>query len=116
MRITVAVCFLTAVLAGDVFAQSRPDFSGQWILVHRSDLPSNIAHELTVHQTDRTTSIRGVPLNPPLTTLMIERRSGGGVATPPESYQIGVEGGLVGVVVGGSNERASRRAIASSIK
>jgi hypothetical protein len=75
----------TSVLAGDSVAQSRPDFSGQWVLVSLIDFPSNIAQELTVRQTEQNTSIRGVPLNPPLTTLAIERRSEGRFVTHPES-------------------------------
>ena len=59
-----------------------------------SSSTSSAAQVLTVHQSLTRLSVRGTPIDPPLITLAVERRSSDGVHS--DLYTIGVSGGTVG--------------------
>jgi hypothetical protein len=84
------------VLTASVAAQNRPDFSGNWILV--SPQNSNGAQTMTVRETFARTSVSGAPIEPPLITLAVERRSASGVRS--DRYTIGVVSGTTSGVIG----------------
>jgi hypothetical protein len=72
-----ASCLLIILVGQTVSAQNRPDFSGDWVLVRRGGVPLNAAQSITVHESFKRESVRGAPVNPPLITLMVERRING---------------------------------------
>src|SRR5262245_20426117 len=88
-------------------AQDRPDFSGDWILVNRSDAPAaNAAQSITVHESFKYESVRGTPVDPPLITLLVERRINGTVHS--ELYTVGTITGTVGGTVFGRQREQTR--------
>jgi|KBSMisStandDraft_5_1062788.scaffolds.fasta_scaffold650378_1 hypothetical protein len=98
--------FILIVLVGQpVSAQEKPDFSGDWILINRSNAPSNAAQSISVHESFKHESVRGTPVDPPLITLLVERRVNGTVHS--ELYTVGTISGTVGGTgFGGKSERA----------
>ena len=82
-----------------VAAQDKPDFSGRWVLVSSSTPDPSAAQILTVRQTVTRTNVRGGPMQPFFSTLIVERQFADHAATA--TYQIGVQGGMVGGIVGG---------------
>ncbi len=77
-----------------IAAQSKPDFSGRWILTTRQtdvDIPS----ALSVRQTIARTTLRSDPMEPFFRDITIERQLETG--TTSETYPIGVQGGAVPV-------------------
>ena len=97
--------FILILLVGQaVSAQDKPDFSGDWILVNRSDAPSSAAQSISVHESFKRESVRGTPVDPPLVTLLVERRINGTVHS--ELYTVGTISGTVGgTVFGGQREQ-----------
>src|SRR5438132_8722685 len=98
-RTAAVVSVAALLLTGTAFSQSRPDFSGRWVLTDPGDASSAVAPEFIVTQTAQSTSVRGAPLSPPLMSITIQRRFKDG-AIRLETYSIGIEGGTVGGVVG----------------
>ena len=96
---------LTAIPTA-VAAQDKPDFSGRWVLVSSSTPDPSAAQILTVRQTVTRTDVRGRPMEPYFSALIVERQFADRAATA--TYQIGVQGGMVGAIVGGG--RAETRA------
>jgi len=82
-----------------VAAQDKPDFSGRWVLVSSSTPDPSAAQTLSVRQTVTRTNVRGGPMQPFFSTLIVERQFADRAATA--TYQIGVQGGMVGGIVGG---------------
>src|SRR5678815_5529148 len=94
MRMILASCVLILSVGQPASAQDKPDFSGDWILVNRRDAPTNAAQSITVHESFKRESVRGTSVNPPLITLMVERRINGTVHG--ELYTVGTISGTVG--------------------
>jgi hypothetical protein len=80
-------------------AQDKPDFSGRWILVASARSDPSVAQSLTVRQPVIRTNVFGAPMPPSFLQLTVDREFIG--STQTDNYQIGVEGGTVGGVVGG---------------
>jgi len=89
-----------------VAAQDKPDFSGRWILVSSSTPDPSAAQTLTVRQTVTRTNVRGGPMQPFFSALIVERQFADRAATA--TYQIGVQGGMVGGIVGGGGAETRR--------
>jgi hypothetical protein len=81
-----------------VSAQSKPDFSGTWILESSPSGPE-IPRTLTVSHTLATTNVRGEPIRPAFNTVRITRTIAND--TLSETHQIGVEGGIIGGIAPG---------------
>src|SRR5262245_24156245 len=77
-----------------VAAQDKPDFSGRWVLVSSGTPDPSAAQTLSVRQTVTRTNVRGGPMQPSFSTLIVERQFADRAATA--TYQIGVQGGMVG--------------------
>ena len=104
MRMHLASCILVLLVGQAASPQDKPDFSGDWILVNRSDAPSNAAQSISVHESFKRESVRGTPVDPPLITLLVERRINGTVHS--ELYTVGTISGTVGgTVFGGQREQ-----------
>jgi hypothetical protein len=104
MRIILASCVLILSVSQPASAQDKPDFSGDWVLVNRRDAPTKAAQSLTVHESFKRESVRGTPVNPPLITLMVERRINGIVHG--ELYTVGtISGTAGGSVLGDETDR-----------
>ena len=78
MRMTMGLCVLVFVIGGASAAQSRPDFSGQWVLASPTDAASDAAPELVIGQAVGMTGV----------ILVVDRRSKDGVRS--ERYRTGV--------------------------
>jgi hypothetical protein len=87
---------LSMFVAASVAAQDTPDFSGQWNLETSADADPAVAQSLTVRQHAVRTNVYGDPIPLFFKELTVERRFGNDVRT--ETYQIGIEGGVVGGV------------------
>jgi hypothetical protein len=96
MRHTGWLSILSMFVAATVAAQDKPDFSGRWILESPADAGPDVARSLTVRQLVVRTNVYGAPMTPFFKELSVERQFGNDVRT--ETYQIGIEGGVVGVV------------------
>lgn len=105
MRLTVISRALIAstVLVAPLLSQSRPDFSGTWILdsLPAADTPATII----VKQVLVRTNFRGEPIAPLFRQIVITR------ASRTDSYDIGAIGGSISGIVGGplSPLRSHRR-------
>jgi hypothetical protein len=93
MRTLLASCILAWSVAPAISAQDKPDFSGQWVLVSPINGAAN-AQTMTVRESFKRESVKGTPMDSPLITLAVERRSNNGVRS--EVYTIGTVGGIVG--------------------
>ena|ERR1700730_3670093 len=80
---------MTARLA----AQDMPDFSGHWVLESGSQATADIPQTLSVNQSLVRTNVRGEPMKPFFRDITVARELQSG--TRSETYQIGVEGGLI---------------------
>ena len=87
---------LSMLVAATVAAQDNPDFSGRWVLETSADAGPDVALFLTVRQPVVRTNVDGAPMPPFFKELSVERQFGDDVRV--ETHQIGVEGGVVGVV------------------
>ena len=87
---------LLMFVAATVAAQDKPDFSGRWILETSAGAGPAVARSLTVRQLVVRTNVYGDPMPPFFKELSVERQFGDDLRV--ESHQIGVEGGVVGVV------------------
>jgi hypothetical protein len=94
MRIHLASCILVLLVAHVTWAQDKPDFSGNWILVSPTDPPDGAARTLIVRETFTRESVKGTPIDPPLIRLAVERRLNTSVRS--DLYTIGTVGGTVG--------------------
>jgi len=92
-----ATCILVLLVTPATSAQEKPDFSGDWTLVSPIDAASNAAQSMTVRQSFKRESVKGTPIQPPLITLAVDRRSKSSVHS--ELYTIGAPGGTVRGVV-----------------
>jgi hypothetical protein len=95
-------CFCAILLTAiptAVAAQDKPDFSGRWVLVSSRTPDPSAAQMLTVRQTVTRTNVRGGPMQPFFSALIVERQFADRAATA--TYQIGAQGGMVGGIVGG---------------
>ena len=90
------VSILWILVAATVAAQDKPDFSGHWILETAAAADPAVARSLTVRQPVVRTNVYGAPMPPFFKELSVERQFVTGVRT--ETYQIGIEGGMVGAV------------------
>jgi hypothetical protein len=97
MRTLLASCILACSVAPAISAQDKPDFSGQWVLVSPINGAAN-AQTMTVRESFKRESVNGTPMDSPLITLAVERRSDSGVHS--EVYTVGTVGGIVGGAVG----------------
>ncbi len=88
---------LSMLVAATVTAQDKPDFSGRWILETSSRAGPDVARSLTVRQPVVRTNVYGAPMPQFFKELSVERQFVTDVRT--ETYQIGVEGGIVGGVL-----------------
>ena len=84
---------LAMLVAGTVAAQDKPDFSGRWILETSAGPGPDGARALTVRQAVARPNVYGAPMPPFFKELSVDRQFGTDVRT--ETYQIGVEGGMV---------------------
>jgi len=98
MRTLLASCILAWSVAPAISAQDQPDFSGQWVLVSPINGAANAARTMTVRESFKRESVKGTPMDSPLITLAVERRSNNGVRS--EVYTIGTVGGIVDGAVG----------------
>jgi hypothetical protein len=87
---------LASFVAATVVAQDNPDFSGRWMLENSSGASPDVALFLTVRQPIVRTNVYGAPMPPFFKELSVERQFGDDLRI--ETYQIGVEGGVVGAV------------------
>jgi hypothetical protein len=87
---------LSMLVAATAAAQDKPDFSGRWILETSVGAGPDVARSLTVRQPVVRTNAYGAPRLPFFKELSVERQFVTGVRT--ETYQIGVEGGMIGGV------------------
>ena len=78
MRMTMLLWVLASVIGGASAAQSKPDFSGQWVLASPTDVGSDAAPELAISQA----------IGTPGAILVVVRRSKDGVRS--ERYRTGV--------------------------
>jgi hypothetical protein len=85
---------LVLLVAHVTWAQDKPDFSGNWILVSPRDPPDDAARTLIVRETFTRASVKGTPVDPPLIRLAVERRLNTSVRS--DLYTIGTVGGTVG--------------------
>src|SRR3982074_1490403 len=83
-------CMLFAAAAA---GQTQPDFSGRWVLVDPVDATTNIPRILIVQQPIVRTNVYGAPMAPAFLRITIERHFVDDIRT--DTYQIGVEGGVV---------------------
>lgn len=88
------LCVLILSVSIAVAAQDRPDYSGEWVLLHPNDHGPELARALVVTQTVVRETIAGKPLSMPLITLAVERRFHDRVRST--TYHIGRMGGTVG--------------------
>jgi hypothetical protein len=85
MRMRRWLCILVSLMAGTAASQDKPDFTGRWVPVNPPD-SAGIAHELFVSES----------FEVPVKVLTVQRRSKSGVTF--DSYQVGLEGGTIGVI------------------
>src|SRR5262245_4825656 len=97
---------LLMAIPAAVAAQDKPDFSGRWVLVSSSTPDPSAAQTLAVRQTVTRTNVRGGPMQPFFSALIVERQFADRAATA--TYQIGVQGGMVGGIVGGGGAETRR--------
>jgi hypothetical protein len=97
---------LSMVVAATVAAQDNPDFSGRWMLETSAGAGPDVALFLTVRQPVVRTNVYGAPMPPFFKELSVERQFGDDLRV--ETYQIGLGGGVVGVV-------AANRGTASAV-
>jgi hypothetical protein len=97
MRTLLASCILAWSAAPAISAQDKPDFSEQWVLVSPTNGATN-AQTMTVRESFKRESVKGTPMDSPLITLAVERRSNNGGRS--EVYTIGTVGGIVDGAVG----------------
>jgi len=90
------LAMLSILLAATVTAQDQPDFSGRWVLEASAVAGPDVAQSLTVRQPIVRTNVHGAPIPPFFKELSVERQFVTGART--DTYQIGVEGGVVGGV------------------
>jgi hypothetical protein len=74
-------------------AQDMPDFSGHWVLKSGSQTTADVPQTLSVKQPLVRTNVRGEPMKPFFRDITVARGLQNG--TRSETYQIGVEGGLI---------------------
>src|SRR4029450_2042134 len=79
-------------------AETKPNFSGQWVLESISTPGSEDARTLSVQHGTRQTPARGRSITAALESIAIERD--GSVV---QSHQIGIVGGVVGGIVAGKD-------------
>lgn len=98
-----AGCFVAPVSRGSsAQVPSRPDFSGEWVLVTASGSTAEHASALTVRQTVTRTTMRGEPMTPWFSRMTVVRRFKSGAVS--ETRDIGTIGATVpGIPVGGSS-------------
>lgn len=94
MQTLLGSCILAWSVAPAISAQDKPDFSGQWVLVSPINGAANAARTMTVRESFKRESVNGTPMDFPLITLAVERRSDSGVHS--EVYTVGTVGGIVG--------------------
>ena len=109
-----AGCLVAPVFPGSsAQVPSRPDFSGEWVLVTASGSTAEHAVALTVRQTVTRTTMHGKPMEPWFSELGLVRRSNGDIVGSSENYKIGLIGGTVsGVPSGSSAAREERTTVA----
>ena len=94
-------CMLFASAAA---GRTQPDFSGRWVLVDPVDATTNIPRTLIVQQPIVRTNVFGAPMPPAFLSITIERHFVDDIRT--DTYQLGVEGGMVGGVSPGVTPNA----------
>ena len=77
-------------------SQTRPDFSGRWVLVDSINTPADLPRSMSVQQPLVTKNQLGQPMPPTYFKLTIERYFVAGSRT--EAYFIGTQGGVVTVL------------------
>ncbi len=100
MRTLLWVIALSMPVGEGLTTQGGVDFSGRWILVAPSAATSDAPPVLSVRQSLVTTNVRGEPMPPFFKEITVEREVPGG--TRAETYQIGVAGGSVRGIGGGT--------------
>jgi hypothetical protein len=92
---------VVVVLASSGAGQTKPDFSGRWVLADPVAAPAQFPRTLLVQQPVYRTNDLGEPT---FLDIVIERRFVGETRT--DTYRIGVQGGVVSVVSpGGTTNR-----------
>lgn len=99
---------LLPLVASQLGAQDKPDFSGMWILEDAEPRVQDVSRTLTVTQLVARTNAFGAPMTPFFRDLTIERQFDSGVRS--DTYQIGVVGGVVGGVPEGQTDRDNPQA------
>src|SRR5947209_6190716 len=84
---------LAMLVAATVAAQDKPDFSGRWILETSASASPDGARAAKFLQPVVRTSVYGAAMTPCSDELSVDRQFGTDVVT--ETYQIGIEGGMV---------------------
>jgi hypothetical protein len=98
---------LTASSASVPVAQAKPDFSGRWVLEAPVQPPPEIPRALTIQQPGMRASTGGEPTKPS-NTITVQREFPSN--TSVDTYQIGIQGGLVGgIQPDGTRERLRTR-------
>jgi hypothetical protein len=87
------------LFASAAAGQTQPDFSGRWVLVDPVDATTNIPRTLIVQQPIVRTNVFGAFMPPAFLRITIERQFVDDIRT--DTYQIGLEGGVVRGVMPG---------------
>ncbi len=96
MQATASLCIFVITISGAGQVSDKPDFSGRWVLVNSTGSAPDVPLALKVRQTIVTKTVRGDPMEPFFKDLVVVRQFKSGARS--ESYQIGIEGGVVGGV------------------
>ena len=103
--LTIAASIVFALNGGVVDAQVGTNFSGTWVMEQRTPATAPLPERLVVEQPLTTTAMRGTPMPPAYLYINVERHFADRVQK--DSYQIGIEGGTVGAVVGATIDPAA---------
>jgi hypothetical protein len=100
MRTSSWAVALSMLVGAFVQAPEGVDFTGRWILESRLPAPAETPRALSVRQSLVTRNVRGELMRPFFNEIAIDREFETG--TRAERHQIGIEGGTIVGVVGGS--------------
>ena len=89
----IASAALSFLMASTVTGQDKPDFSGRWVLWGSARGDIDVPLALVVRQPITRTNASGAPMEPFFSALAVEREFS--THSQTETYQIGVEGGIV---------------------
>jgi hypothetical protein len=97
---------LSILVVTSVLAQSKPDFSGRWVLLRPESAGADVARTVTVRQPIVRANVHGAPMEPSFLQITLERHFARFAQT--DTYLIGVQGGTVGGLNAGGSRRSTR--------